>query len=95
MKNLILSLTLSVISTLATISAASAQDYAKDCLPSCDSAAKVVIFNGASFDGTIYLHDTDVQLSQHQVKAVKAIAANGQTPVICLDSDVLVVTANN
>jgi hypothetical protein len=63
-------------------------------LPDC-SNAKVMIFNGASFDGTVYLHDTDVQLSTHQVKAVKAIAAQGKQPVVCMDAEVVIVTANN
>jgi hypothetical protein len=100
MKNIILA---SILAILATVSTAKAQDkaqdkaetFAKDCLPNCDSAAKVVIFNGSSFDGTVYLHDADVQLSTRQTKAVKAIAADGQLPVICLESGIVVVTANN
>jgi len=95
MKNLLILSILSILSTFAIASTANAQDFAKDCIPDCDSAAKVVIFNGASFDGTVYLHDADVQLSTRQVKAVHEIAANGQTPVICMDASVLVVTSNN
>lgn len=92
MRNIILASILAIVGTATT---ANAQDFAKDCIPNCDSAAKVVIFNGASFDGTVYLHDADVQLSTRQVKAVKAIAAQGQLPVVCMDSEVVIVTANN
>jgi hypothetical protein len=92
MRNIIIA---SILSILATATTANAQEFAKDCIPNCDSAAKVVIFNGASFDGTVYLHDADVQLSTRQVKAVKAIAAQGQLPVVCMDAETVIVTANN
>jgi hypothetical protein len=92
MKNIILA---SILAILATVSTAKAETYAKDCIPNCLSDAKVVIFNGSSFDGTVYLHDTEVTLSSFQTKAVKAIAAEGLVPVLCMESGIVIVTANN
>ena len=83
-----------LLASLAIASLASAATtYGADSLPDCDSAAKVVIFHGQSFDGTVYLHDVDVQLSKGNTYAVRQIAELGQTPVICQDSGVIVVTA--
>lgn len=94
MKSIIQIVALASLASLAIAPVASAATtYGADSLPDCDSAAKVVIFHGQHFDGTVYLHDADVTLSTRQVKAVKAIAAQGQTPVICQDSGVIVVTA--
>jgi len=79
----------------SSISHASPAVFAKDCLPSCESPAKVVIFDALHFDGTIYLHDADVVVSAQAVKAVKEIAAAGQQPVVCQDLGAVVVTSNN
>jgi hypothetical protein len=89
--------TLQIVALLASLVVASAASastkYAQTDLPDCDSAAKIVIFHGESFEGTVYLHDADVQLSKANVYAVRQIAELGQTPVICQDSGVIVVTA--
>lgn len=73
--------------------ASAATTYGADSLPDCDSAAKVVIFHGETFAGTVYLHDANIQLSKVSTYAVRQIAELGQTPVICQDSGVIVVTA--
>lgn len=89
MKNLIR--TVVVTLSLLTVSAASANqiqgptvtaEFARDALPPCGRAS-MVIFNGASFDGNVYLHDTDIALSAQQVKQVRAIALDGQLPALC------------
>ena len=88
--------TLQIVALLASLVVASVASagtkYAQTNLPDCDSAAKIVIFHGESFEGTVYLHDTDIQLSKANVYAVRQIAELGQTPVICQDSGVIVVT---
>ena len=87
----------SIIITLALLVSSSAiaseTQFAKDSLPSCDSSAKVVIFHGENFDGTVYLHDADVVLSKSAKYAVRQIAEIGQTPVVCQDSGTVVVTS--
>jgi hypothetical protein len=57
-------------------------DFAKDALPPCGRAA-MVIFNASHFDGIVYLHDTDIYLDSVQVKAIKALAQDGQIPAVC------------
>lgn len=91
MKSLILSIV--AILSISTVAQASETQYAKDTLPTCDSAAKIVIFHGESFEGTVYLHDADVVLSKSAKYAVRQIAELGQTPVICQDSGTVVVTS--
>jgi hypothetical protein len=77
-------------SLLTSVTLAATSDNARDCLPACDSA-QIAIFNGASFDGMVYLHETDVQLSARQTAAVRAIALQG-TPAICQDAGTIIVT---
>ena len=91
MKNLIIAIIASL--TLSTVAMASETQFAKSSLPSCDSSAKVVIFHGESFEGTVYLHDSDVVLSKSAKYAVRQIAEIGQTPVVCQDSGTVVVTS--
>ena len=74
--------------TVTSASAATIQgptvtpDFAKDALPPCGRAA-MVIFNASHFDGVVYLHDTDIYLDSVQVKAIKALAQDGQIPAVC------------
>lgn len=74
--------------TVTSASAATIQgptvtpDFAKDALPPCGRAA-MVIFNASHFDGVVYLHDTDIYLDSVQVKAIKALAQDGQLPAVC------------
>ena len=67
-----------------SISHAGTQRNGQDSLPDC-AVTQISIFNGESFDGTIFLHDADVQLSKAEIEAVKALASIG-TPVVCQDA---------
>jgi hypothetical protein len=87
MKKIILALTLS-ISSLASASTLKMQgpsvtpEFAKDALPPCGRAS-MVIYNGKAFDGTVYLHDTDLTLDSMTVKHVRQLAVDGQIPALC------------
>jgi hypothetical protein len=80
------------LALLVSSSAIASETYGVNTLPSCDSAAKVVIFHGESFEGVIFLHDADVKLSKSAVYAVRQIATIGQIPVVCQDAGTVVVT---
>jgi hypothetical protein len=88
MRSIIIALAL-----LVSSSAIASETYGVNTLPSCDSSAKIVIFHGESFEGTVYLHDADVRLSKVNTYAVRQIAEIGQTPVVCQDSGIVVVTS--
>ena len=96
MKTIILALTLS-ISSLASASTVKVQgpsvtpEFAKDALPPCGRAS-MVIYNGKSFDGIVYLHDADINLDSMTVKHVRQLAADGQTPALCQVQGVPFVT---
>ena len=94
MRSFILASALSLLSLVSTASATTFQGngvtHARYSLPACDSA-QISIFNGPTFDGVVYLHETDVQLSAKQTAAVRAIALQG-TPAICQDAGTIVVT---
>lgn len=100
MKNIIRTVVAAL--SLLTVNAASATtlkiegptvtaDFAKDALPPCDRAT-MAIFNAAEFDGWIYLHDTDIKLDAMQVKAIKALAQDGQLPAVCQVNSIPFVT---
>jgi hypothetical protein len=93
MRSIIIALALALLGSSAIASAS--ETYGVNTLPSCDSPAKVVIFHGESFEGTVYLHDADVKLSQSAVYAVRQIAEIGQIPVVCQDAGTVVVTVQH
>jgi hypothetical protein len=92
MKNTLKTLSFIAISTALLCSSvfAATEDNARDSIPACDKT-QIAIFNGASFDGNVYLHETDVKLSPRQTATVRALAAQG-TPAICLDNGTVIVT---
>jgi hypothetical protein len=81
MKTMIAILVLSLSACAFSLSAFGS-DNARTTIPDC-SAASVRIFNGPAFDGTVYLHDSDVRVPSDVVRTVKTIAASGRTPAIC------------
>ena|ERR1019366_1926198 len=86
MKTIIVALALltSSFATAATLKVEGPKvtaDFAKDALPPCGHP--MAIFNGKSFDGTVYLHDTDIALDSVTVKHVRDLAKDGQLPAIC------------
>ena len=99
MKTIILALSLltSSFATAATLKVngpSVTAEFAKDALPPCGHP--MAIFNGSSFDGTVYLHDADIALDSVTVQHVRDLAKDGQLPAICQVQGVpFVVVASN
>ena len=99
MKSIIVALALLIPSfaTAATLKVEGPKvtaDFAKDALPPCGHP--MAIFNGSSFDGTVYLHDADIALDAVTTKHVRDLAKDGQLPAICQVQCVpFVVVASN
>jgi hypothetical protein len=66
-------------------------DFAKDSLPPC-SRASMAIFNGAAFDGVVYLHNKDLAFDGSVIQVVRAIAAQGEIPALCQVNGLTFVT---
>ena len=87
MKTIIVALALLTSSSFATAATLKVNgpsvtaDFAKDALPPCGHP--MAIFNGSSFDGTVYLHDADIALDSVTTKHVRDLAKDGQLPAIC------------
>jgi hypothetical protein len=87
MKTIILALALLTSSfasagTLKVAGPSVTPEFAKDALPPCGRAS-MVIYNGKAFDGTVYLHDTDIALDALTVRHVRQLAVDGQIPALC------------
>ena len=83
--------------TVTSASAATIQgptvtaDFAKDALPPCGRAS-MAIFNGAAFDGVVYLHNKDLAFDGSVIQVVRAIAAQGEIPALCQVNGLTFVT---